>query len=158
MVSHGELQNWPLLTGGLCSERQKLPFRFSQDELRLAFIDRKPLLAGVLMHRFDCSFVIVKQAQVTEQIPEAFFSLTIQLNGYERKEHKKNFLDIHELIPHPRLLSIYTSQKLKVHLYSFNYSELQNDPMFGNLCNNGLFSSVTYNQKLRARTVWQPSR
>ena len=29
-------------------------FRFSRDELRLAFVDRKPLLAGVLMHRFDC--------------------------------------------------------------------------------------------------------
>ena len=26
---------------------------FSRDKLRLAFIDRKPLLAGVLMHRFD---------------------------------------------------------------------------------------------------------
>ena len=24
-VSHWELQNWPMLTGGLCSERQKLP-------------------------------------------------------------------------------------------------------------------------------------
>ena len=48
------ITKWPLLTGGLCSERQKLPTRFSRDELRLAFVDRKPLLAGVLMHRFDC--------------------------------------------------------------------------------------------------------
>jgi len=39
---------WPFLTGGLCSERQKLLIRFLQDELRLAFVDRKPLLAGVL--------------------------------------------------------------------------------------------------------------
>ena len=53
-VSHGELQKWSLLTGGLCLERQKLPFKFSRDELRLVFIDRKPLLAGVLMYRFDC--------------------------------------------------------------------------------------------------------
>ena len=28
---------------------------FSRDELRLAFVDRRPVLAGVLMHRFDCS-------------------------------------------------------------------------------------------------------
>jgi len=42
------------LTGGLCSERLKLPIRVSRDKLRLAFVDLKPLLAGVLMHRFDC--------------------------------------------------------------------------------------------------------
>jgi len=30
-VSHGELQKWHLLTGSLCSERQKLPIQFSQD-------------------------------------------------------------------------------------------------------------------------------
>jgi len=42
------------MTGGLYSEHQKLPIRFSRDELRPAFVDRKPLLAGVLMHRFDC--------------------------------------------------------------------------------------------------------
>ena len=53
-VSHGELQKWPLLAGGLCSERLKLPIRFSGDTLRLAFVDRKPLLAGVLMYSFDC--------------------------------------------------------------------------------------------------------
>ena len=29
-VSHGELQKWPLLTGGLCSERQKLLFHFHE--------------------------------------------------------------------------------------------------------------------------------
>ena len=58
-VSHGELQKWPLLTGGLCSERQKLSIRFSRDELRLAFVDRKPLLAGVLMHRFDCISILL---------------------------------------------------------------------------------------------------
>ena len=52
-VSLGELQKWPLLTGGLCSERQKLPIRFSRDKLGMAFVDRKPLLAGVLVHRFD---------------------------------------------------------------------------------------------------------
>ena len=49
-VSHRELQKWPLLTGGLCSERQKLYIRFSRDELRLAFVDRKPLLAGLTVH------------------------------------------------------------------------------------------------------------
>ena len=52
-VIHGELQKWPLLTGGLCSERQKLPIRFSRDKLRLAFVNRKSLFAGVVMHRFD---------------------------------------------------------------------------------------------------------
>ena len=31
-------------------------FQFSRDELRLAFVDRKPLLAGVLKHRFDCIY------------------------------------------------------------------------------------------------------
>ena len=53
-VSYGELKKWPLLTGGLCSERQKLLIRFLRDEFRLAFVDRKPLLAFVLMHRFGC--------------------------------------------------------------------------------------------------------
>ena len=37
-VSHGELQKWLLLTGGLCSERQKLPIRFVRDKFRVAFI------------------------------------------------------------------------------------------------------------------------
>ena len=41
---------------GLCSERQKLLIRFSRDTLRLAFVDRKTLFAGVVMHRFDCIF------------------------------------------------------------------------------------------------------
>jgi len=41
------------MTGDLCSERQKLPIRFSRDKYRLAFVDRKPLLVGVLMHMFD---------------------------------------------------------------------------------------------------------
>jgi len=54
-VSNGKLQMWPLLTGGLCSECQKLPIQFSRDKLRRAFIDRKPLLAGGLIHRFDCT-------------------------------------------------------------------------------------------------------
>ena len=54
-VSHRDSQKWPLLTSGLklCSEHQKLLIGFSQDTLRLAFVDRKPLLAGVVMHRFD---------------------------------------------------------------------------------------------------------
>ena len=55
-VSRGEQQKWPLLTGGLCSECQKLPVRVSRDNLRLSFVDSKPLLAGVLMHRFDCIY------------------------------------------------------------------------------------------------------
>jgi len=59
-ISHGELQKWPLLTGGLYSEHQKLHIRFSRDKLRLAFIDRKQLLAGVLMHRFDCNLIGIK--------------------------------------------------------------------------------------------------
>jgi len=52
-VGYGEIQQWPLWTGDLCSERQKLLIRFSRDELRLAFVDMKPLFAGVLMHRLD---------------------------------------------------------------------------------------------------------
>ena len=55
-VRNGKLQMWPLLTGGLCSECQKLPVRVSRDNLRLSFVDSKPLLAGVLMHRFDCIY------------------------------------------------------------------------------------------------------
>jgi len=46
-----KFQKWPLLTGGVWSERQKLYMQFSRDKLILAFVDRKPLLAGVLMHR-----------------------------------------------------------------------------------------------------------
>ena len=38
----------------LCLERQKLHIRFSWDKLSLAFVDRKPLFAGVVMHMFDC--------------------------------------------------------------------------------------------------------
>ena len=46
-VCNAKLQKWPLLTGGLCSECQKLPMRnFSLDELRL--------LAGVPVHMFGC--------------------------------------------------------------------------------------------------------
>jgi len=30
-------------------------WRISQDELRLAFVDRKPLLAGVVMYMFECT-------------------------------------------------------------------------------------------------------
>ena len=52
-VSHGELQKWPLLTSGLCSERHKLHIRFSRDKLKLALVDVKPLIAGDLYHRFD---------------------------------------------------------------------------------------------------------
>jgi len=50
-----DITKWPLLTSGLCSERHKLLIRFSRDTLRLAFVDRKPLFAGVIMHMFDCS-------------------------------------------------------------------------------------------------------
>jgi len=32
-VSHGELQKLPLITGGLCSERNKLSILFSRDKL-----------------------------------------------------------------------------------------------------------------------------
>ena len=49
-----ELQKWPLLTGGIRSERHKLPIRFPRDELKLAFVERKPLLAGVLVDRCPC--------------------------------------------------------------------------------------------------------
>ena len=59
-VSLEELQKWPLLTGGLCLECQKLPIRFSRDKLRMAFVDRKPLLAGVHVHRFDCTDKILQ--------------------------------------------------------------------------------------------------
>jgi len=38
-------------------ERQKLPIRFSRDNLRLDFIDRKPPLVGALTHRFDCTIL-----------------------------------------------------------------------------------------------------
>ena len=38
-----ELQKWPLF------RTSETTFRFSWDELKLAFVDRKPLLAGVLM-------------------------------------------------------------------------------------------------------------
>ena len=48
-VYNGELQKWPLLTGGLCLERQKLPIRFSRGKLKLALVDRTPLLAGDLV-------------------------------------------------------------------------------------------------------------
>jgi len=40
------------------SVRNYIIIRFSRDKLRLVFVDRKPLLAGVAMHRFDC---IIKQ-------------------------------------------------------------------------------------------------
>ena len=50
------VNKWPLLTSGLCLERQKLLIRFSWDKLRLAFVDRKPLFAGVVMLRFDCRY------------------------------------------------------------------------------------------------------
>jgi len=43
-------------SGGLSSEHQKLSIRFSRDKLRLAFVDRKPLFAGVVIHRFDCIY------------------------------------------------------------------------------------------------------
>jgi len=48
MVIHKELQKRPLSTGGLCTERQKLPIRFLQDKLKLALVDRKLLIAGDL--------------------------------------------------------------------------------------------------------------
>jgi len=47
--------------GGSISERQKLPIRFSWSKLRLAFVDLKPLLADVLMHRFDCTIISVRR-------------------------------------------------------------------------------------------------
>ena len=51
----GNYKKMPLFTGGLYSERQKLSIRFSRDKfIRLVFVDRKLLLAGVRMHRFDC--------------------------------------------------------------------------------------------------------
>ena len=31
-------------------------------KLRLAFVDRKPLFAGVVMHRFDCTKLLVSQS------------------------------------------------------------------------------------------------
>ena len=40
-VSQGELQKWSLLAGGLCSERKKLPIRFSLDKLKLVLVDSK---------------------------------------------------------------------------------------------------------------------
>ena len=55
-VSHGELQKWQLLIGGLCSE--------CQNKLRLVFVDRKPLLTGVLMHRFDCIVYVLSDSRL----------------------------------------------------------------------------------------------
>ena len=42
---------WPLFGAS------ETTFRFSLDELRLVFVDRKPLYAGVVMHRFDCTYM-----------------------------------------------------------------------------------------------------
>ena len=42
------VDRWPLFGAS------ETTFRCSRNELRLAFVDRKPLHAGVLMHRFDC--------------------------------------------------------------------------------------------------------
>ena len=42
------VDRWPLFGAS------ETTFRCSRDELRLAFVDRKPLHAGVLMHRVDC--------------------------------------------------------------------------------------------------------
>jgi len=51
----GELQKWPLMTVGLCSERQKLCILFSRDKLKLALwtgnhYSQVPLFTGLTVY------------------------------------------------------------------------------------------------------------
>ena len=45
---------WPLFGAS------ESTYPISWDELRLAFVDRKPLLAGIIMHKFDLHIITVR--------------------------------------------------------------------------------------------------
>ena len=55
------VDRWPLFAAS------KLPIRFSRDELRLAIVDRKPLLAGVLMYRFHSIWNVITVNRIAKQ-------------------------------------------------------------------------------------------
>ena len=55
-VSHDNYKKWPLLIDRWPLFRAAETPGFSRYQLRLAFVNRKPLLTGTLMRRFDCTY------------------------------------------------------------------------------------------------------
>ena len=79
------------MTSSLCSEHQKLLI-----QLRLAFVDRKSLFAGVLMHMFDCNqrHAITKTESLSQDLHTQPFPnfLYTKLAIYETKTKQTNTL------------------------------------------------------------------